>query len=268
MPELPEIETIRRSLLQNIGAAIKGIEIRRPDIIRAQEYPADQLIGQQIRELRRRGKYLILDLNPGYALVVHLGMSGRFYMLGEDVVPSAPHIHMVFHLDNQHQLIYMDARRFGGIWFLSDTECIFRRMGVEPLSSGFTNRCLQEICQDRKVAIKTLLLNQNQIAGIGNIYADEALFAAHIRPERPAGSLCAAEIKRLRLAIVTILQASIDHRGTTFRDFRDGYNKAGEFQQWLQVYGKTDCPCNICGSKLKKKVIGGRSSHYCEHCQK
>lgn len=268
MPELPEVETIRCSLLENIGAVIKDIEFRRTDIIKLQDYKPALLLGQHIRDIRRRGKYLILDLEPGYTLVVHLGMSGRFYMQDEDAQISAPHVHMIIYLDNGYKLIYMDARRFGGVRFMTDPEKIFCHMGPEPLSEEFTDSYLREVCRNRKAAIKTLLLNQNLIAGIGNIYADEALFAARIRPGRPAGSLRPAEIKRLRQAVVKVLQASIAQRGTTFRDFRDGYNKSGEFQQLLQVYGKTDCCCNICGQTLKKDIIGGRSTHYCEHCQK
>jgi formamidopyrimidine-DNA glycosylase len=268
MPELPEVETIRRSLLANVGAVIRDIEFCRTDIIKAQDYDPAGVIGQQIREIRRRGKYLIMELEPGHTLVVHLGMTGRFYMQETDTESSAPHVHMIIYLDNGYKLIYLDPRRFGGVKFLNDPECIFCRMGREPLSPEFTDRYLQEICRDRKVAIKTLLLNQQCIAGIGNIYADEALFDARIRPHRPAGSLRPAEIKRLRKAIVKVLLASINQRGTTFRDFRDGYNKSGEFQELLQVYGRTGCPCKVCGRILTKDVIGGRSSHYCEHCQK
>ncbi len=267
MPELPEVETIRRSLLKNVGAMIKDIAFFRTDIIKRQDFEPAEVIGQPINDIRRRGKYLILDLEPGYTLVVHLGMTGRFYMQDEDAEIKEPHIHMIIYLDNGYKLIYLDPRRFGGIRFLSDPQCIFCSMGVEPFSPEFTDRYLREICRGRKVAIKTLLLNQHCIAGIGNIYADEALFDARIRPDRPAGSLRPAEIKRLRRSIVKVMQASIDQRGTTFRDFRDGYNKSGEFQELLQVYGKTGCPCNICGKILKKEKIGGRSSHFCEHCQ-
>ena len=268
MPELPEVETIRRSLLGNIGAVIQDIELRRTDIIKRQDYEPTGAIGQTISAIRRRGKYLIVDLEPGYTLVVHLGMSGRFYQENEEIEVSDLHVHMVIHLNNGRKLIYMDPRRFGGVRFLCDPECIFCRMGVEPFSPAFTAQYLREICRDRKVAIKTLLLNQQCIAGIGNIYADEALFAARIRPDRPAGSLRLAEIKRLRSSIVQVMQASIDQGGTTFRDFRNGYNKSGEFQKMLQVYGKTDGACNTCGKAIKKVVIGGRSAHFCEHCQK
>lgn len=268
MPELPEIETIRRSLLDQVGAAFESIEFKRTDIIKIQDFEPAQLIGQRISDIRRRGKYFILEMEPSYAMVVHLGMSGRFYMLDQDAEIEGPHVHMIIYLDNGCKLVYMDPRRFGGVRFMTDPERQFCHMGVEPLGDGFTNHCLQMICKDRKANIKAVLLNQNLIAGIGNIYADEALFAARIRPDRPAGSLTMTEIKRLRKAIVEVLQGSIAHRGTTFRDFRDGYNESGQFQQLLQVYGRTGCPCNVCGRILTKAVIGGRGTHYCQHCQK
>lgn len=268
MPELPEVETIRRSLLENIEAHITGVELRRTDIVRQQDYAPEAVCGQAIADVARRGKYLVMQLENALFIVVHLGMSGRFYMLDEKDPIEAPHVHMVIHLDNKRKLVYQDARRFGGVWFAREPGRIFQHMGVEPLGPEFTAAYLKKIINNRKVAIKTLLLNQNLISGIGNIYADEALFAARIRPDREAGSLTEREVKRLQLAIIDVLKNSIEQRGTTFRDFRDGYNQAGQFQNHLQVYGKNDCPCSCCGRMLKKERIGGRSSHYCEHCQK
>ena len=267
MPELPEVETIRRSLLGNIGAHVLKIEMIRADIIRKQDYLPDALHGQSLTEIKRRGKYLILMMEKDLSLVVHLGMSGRFYMQGEDVPILAPHVHMIIYLDNKQKVLYQDPRRFGGIWFSQDPESLFTHMGQEPLEKGFTSSYLSDICCNRKAAIKTLLLNQNLIAGIGNIYADEALFAAQIRPNRAAGSLSEREIKRLHRAINKVLQSSIENCGTTFRDFRDGYNQSGQFQSYLNVYGKTDTPCKTCGFIIKNDRIGGRSSHYCEKCQ-
>ncbi|MDD4801557.1 MAG: bifunctional DNA-formamidopyrimidine glycosylase/DNA-(apurinic or apyrimidinic site) lyase [Syntrophomonas sp.] len=268
MPELPEIETIKNSLAINIGALITRIEVNRSDIIRRQDFPPEELYGQRITDISRRGKYLALSLGTDHHLVVHLGMSGRFYMQPESEAISAPHVHFIIHLDNSFKLLYQDPRRFGGIWLCHDTKKIFALMGVEPLSSQFNSGYLTKISQNRKVAIKTLLLNQQLISGIGNIYADESLFAAGIRGDRPAGSLTAAEIKRLHRAIVKVLKKSIEARGTTFRDFRDGFNQSGNFQKSLQVYGKDKQCCCVCGTVIKKEQIGGRSSHFCEHCQK
>jgi formamidopyrimidine-DNA glycosylase len=195
-------------------------------------------------------------------------MSGRFYMQAESEELLAPHVHFIIYLDNGMKLAYQDARRFGGIWLCSEIESIFALMGVEPLSPQFTASYLGKIAKNRKLAIKTLLLNQNLISGIGNIYADEALFDAGIRGHRPAASLTIAEINRLRQSIVQVLNQSIKERGTTFRDFRDGYNKSGNFQNSLRVYGKTNETCTICGGIIQKEKIGGRSSHFCQHCQK
>ena len=268
MPELPEIETIRTSLEINIGARITRIEVNRADVIKREDFPAQDLCGQIIKDIKRRGKYLVLELGNGLKLVVHLGMSGRFYMLPEAEEVQAAHVHFILHLDNGTKLLYQDARRFGGIRFCNETVSLFAHMGVEPLERKFTAGYLTKICKNRQVAIKTLLLNQNLIAGIGNIYADESLFMAGIRGNRPAGSLTSVEIKRLHRAIINVLKKSIQERGTTFRDFRDGYNRSGNFQNSLQVYGKTNQPCPICGGLIKKEIIGGRSSHYCECCQK
>ena len=268
MPELPEIETIRTSLAINIGARITSIEVNRVDIIKREDFPVQELCGQDIVEIKRRGKYLMLELGNGSNLVVHLGMSGRFYMLPEEEEVRAPHVHFIVHLDNGTKLLYQDARRFGGIRICHETVSLFAHMGAEPLERKFTAGYLTKICKNRQVAIKTLLLNQNLISGIGNIYADESLFMAGIRGKRPAGSLTTAEIKRLHRAIINVLRKSIQERGTTFRDFRDGYNRSGNFQNSLQVYGKTNQPCTICGGVIKKEIIGGRSSHYCECCQK
>lgn len=268
MPELPEIETIRTTLATNTGARITGVEIKRADIVKREDFPPQELCGQTITAINRRGKYLILTLGNGAFLVVHLGMSGRFFMQPTEAETEAPHVHLIIYLDNGTKLVYQDARRFGGIRLCRETQSLFCRMGAEPLSRQFSTAYLAGICKDRRVAVKTLLLNQNLIAGIGNIYADEALFMAGIRGSRPAGSLTAPEIERLHRAVIKVLKKSIRERGTTFRDFRDGFNRSGNFQNSLQVYGRTDQPCPVCGGVIKKEIIGGRSSHYCDHCQK
>lgn len=268
MPELPEVETIRSSLQINTGSRIASIDIFKPEVVRRQDYPAEEVYGEPIDEVRRRGKFLVLVLSHKLYLVIHLGMSGRLYMADEEELLTEPHIHVVVHLDNQRKIVYQDPRRFGGVWFIKDIERFFDHMGKEPLSREFTAAYLSGVVKNRRIAIKTLLLNQNLIAGIGNIYADEALFAAGIRPDRPAGSLTASEIKRLLRAVKKVLRTSIEQRGTTFRDYRDGFNQKGNFQNLLQVYGKTNQPCPKCGELLQMARIGGRSSHYCGKCQR
>lgn len=268
MPELPEVETIRLSLQMNIGSRIAGIDIFKPEVIRRQDYNLEEIYGEPVIEIKRRGKFLALVLNNELYLVIHLGMSGRLYMADEEEQLTQPHIHVVIHMDNKRKIVFQDPRRFGGVWFIKDIAQFFEHMGKEPLSRQFTEEYLAEVIKNRRIAIKTLLLNQNLIAGIGNIYADEALFAAGIRPDRPAGSLTAAEIKRLLRAVKKVLRTSIEQRGTTFRDYRDGYNQKGNFQNHLQVYGKTNQPCPKCGELLLMTRIGGRSSHFCNKCQR
>ena len=268
MPELPEVETIRRSLLDNENAVLDKIEILHPGVVRRQDFQPGSLHGKTIAKIDRRGKFLIFSFaqSSGY-LIVHMGMSGRFYMVNHDQPLTEKHIHAVLYLDNGRRLVYQDPRRFGGLWFVTDIEEFFCRMGCEPLEDEFNPELLAILVKDRKVAIKTLLLNQNLIAGIGNIYADEALFAAGILPYRPAGSLTREEIERLSQAIKKVLAESIEQRGTTFRDYRDGLNQSGSFQDYLKVYGRCHEPCPVCGQPIVRERIGGRSSHYCQHCQ-
>ncbi|MDD3894400.1 MAG: bifunctional DNA-formamidopyrimidine glycosylase/DNA-(apurinic or apyrimidinic site) lyase [Syntrophomonadaceae bacterium] len=268
MPELPEIETVKNSLVANQGAKIEAIELRRIDIVRRQDFPIEQLNYKNIKDFTRRGKYLILVLGHSYNLIVHLGMSGRFYQLNAEEEITAKHVHAVFSLDNGKKLVYEDPRGFGGIYLVKNRKQFFARMGVEPLSEQFTPEYLNKITRNRKIAIKSLLLCQDQVCGIGNIYADEALYAAGIRPDRPAGSLTAGENKKLCRAIKQVLQQSIDLHGTTFRDYRDGFNQRGNFQDFLKVYGKEKEKCPHCGQFITKATIGGRGSHFCEKCQK
>jgi len=265
MPELPEVETIKSSLAVNIGARIAGVELRRDDIVRRGDYPVDKLPGRKIENITRRGKFIILVLDEGYYLIAHLGMSGRLYMMETKSEIVERHVHFVLYLDNDRKIVYQDARRFGGIWFCLDIDSFFNRMGPEPLSRNFSVSYLAGITANRKIAIKSLLLNQQLVCGIGNIYADEALFLAGIRPDRPAASLDSREIADLHRAVRKVLKQSIAERGTTFRDYRDGYNQSGSFQNSLKVYGKTNQPCVKCGNILVLQRIGGRSSHFCQH---
>ncbi|HWP97721.1 MAG TPA: bifunctional DNA-formamidopyrimidine glycosylase/DNA-(apurinic or apyrimidinic site) lyase [Syntrophomonadaceae bacterium] len=268
MPELPEVETIKTSLQSNVGASIQKVELRREDIVRKSDFDIDELSGQIISSLERRAKFLDFTLSSGRHLVVHLGMSGRLYQVEACQPEEGLHMHLVLHLDNDRRLIYQDARRFGGVWLLDEPSGIFSGLGAEPLTAAFTPAYLEKQIKGRKIAIKSLLLDQKRISGIGNIYADEALFAAGIQPQRPAGSLHKTEIKALVRAIKKVLKQGITARGTTLRDFRDGYNQAGGFQDYLQVYGRAGEPCPGCGRPLEQKRIGGRSSHFCSCCQK
>lgn len=267
MPELPEVETIVRALQVNVGARIENIEIRREDILRLQEYKLEELYGQTIKNICRRGKFLIFELGYNLNLIFHLGMSGRFYMLTAVQEPVEKHIHVIIHLDNNINLIYQDTRRFGGVWLIRDGQHFFRHMGVEPLSSDFTAAYLEDILKQRKAPIKNLLLNQHLISGIGNIYADESLFAAGIHPNRSGGSLSRQEIKKLHRSIRKVLRQGIELRGTTFRDYRDAFNENGDFQDYLKVYGRHNQPCLQCGTPIQRIRLAGRSTHFCVNCQ-
>lgn len=268
MPELPEIETIKNHLVINIGASIKQIDIIREDMIKKQEYNSKEICNLKIFKIKRRGKYLQIDIEKNYHLLIHLGMSGRFFMLEEEDEIKMPHVHFILHLDNQKKLVLQDTRRFGGIFLVKEPKAFYEKMGVEPLSNNFTIKYLENALSGRKIAIKSLLLQQGVIAGIGNIYADEALFMAAIHPERVAGSLKKKETSDLHGAIRQVLKLSIEKRGTTFRDYRDANNEAGGFQNYLKVYQKTGEPCPKCQEIIMVKRLAGRSSHYCPHCQK
>jgi formamidopyrimidine-DNA glycosylase len=268
MPELPEVETIVRALQANVGASINSIEIRREDILRLQEFSALQLHGQTIKNIHRRGKFLIIELGRDRNLIFHLGMSGRFYMLAAGEEPAEKHVHVIVHLNNGINLVYQDPRRFGGVWLVKERERFFRHMGREPLSSDFTVAYLEDILKQRRAPVKNLLLNQNLISGIGNIYADESLFAAGIRPDRPAASLSQQETKKLHRSIRKVLRQGIELRGTTLRDYRDAFNESGGFQNYLKVYGRHNQPCPQCGKLIQRIRIGGRSTHFCSNCQR
>ncbi len=268
MPELPEVETIIRSLQTNVGANINNIEIRREDILRLEEFPASELQDKTIKSISRRGKFMIFEMGRNLYLIFHLGMSGRFYMLTADEEASEKHVHVILHLNNGINLVYQDPRRFGGVWLVKEREHFFRHMGREPLSPNFTGAYLEDILKQRKAPVKNLLLDQHLISGIGNIYADESLFAAGIRPDRPAVSLSRQEIKKLHRSIRRVLHQGIELRGTTFRDYRDAFNESGGFQDYLKVYGRHNQPCPRCGKPIQRIRIGGRSSHFCTNCQR
>jgi formamidopyrimidine-DNA glycosylase len=269
MPELPEVETIKRSLAVNQGASVLRVEVIRGDMIKKRDFEPQAVYGTPIQKVGRRGKYLILSMGGGHHhIVIHLGMSGRFYMLEQEVEIPEKHVHLVFYLNNGKKLIFQDPRRFGGIWLLNNLETVTARLGKEPLQRDFNAAYLLSIIKGRRTAIKNLILDQSLIAGIGNIYADEALFLARIRPDRAAASLNPEESLRLSRAIKRVLKQGIEKRGTTFRDYRDGNNARGGFQEDLQAYGREGKPCLICGSLMVRERIGGRSSHYCQSCQK
>ena len=280
MPELPEIETIKNDLAPKvIGKAITKVTFPPDPKIRIlRRFPSAQdfireLQGTKIKFLRRRAKYLIFDLLPRKSLVMHLGMSGQLRLEKSDA-PYQPYIRAIFHFNDNTELRFIDPRKFGEIFLalppLKSHPLTLDRLGPEPLGEEFTIAFLTHILQKSRRAIKTLLLDQKNIAGIGNIYSDEILFRAKIHPTRLAYTLNDNEVKLLHRSIQKILKDAIANRGTTAADkrYRDGWGKAGKFQEKLKVYQRRGSPCFSCGTMVKSIRIGGRSASFCPHCQK
>ena len=269
MPELPEVETIRRQL----APALEGRRLATVEVLDARwSEPAppaeveDALRGRRIERLSRRGKYLVFELEDEVFLVMHLRMTGNLLLDGE-----APYVRVRFGLDSGDELLFSDARRFGtGVVLLGADalEDYFRaRLGVEPLSAEFTAEALRALAKDRRAPVKAFLLNQERIAGVGNIYADEALFRARIHPLRPVGTLKRPQIESLRDAVVEVLEAGIDSRGATIDDFRNADGASGAFQDRFLVYGREGEPCARCGRPIRKLRAAGRGTYVCESCQ-
>jgi formamidopyrimidine-DNA glycosylase len=274
LPELPEVETIKRTLeLKLAGRTIREVTVLFPGVIGSPspEQFADGLRNVRVRRLGRRGKFLLVELDAGQTLVIHFRMTGRLiYHPGK--APPAEHTHVVFDLDGDSQLHFMDTRKFGRLWLLPNSALTqhssLGKLGREPLEEGFTREFLRLELPRRRTRIKPLLLDQTFIAGLGNIYADEALHLAGLHPEKPAQDLSFAEISRLHRAIQRVLQDGIEHHGTTLRDYLDGAGTAGRHQDYLRVHRRTGLPCPVCGTRISRKKVGGRSTHYCPCCQK
>lgn len=274
MPELPEVETIRRTLVSKVeGRVIKTVRLHLPRLIKWPSPEAFQAVirGKQINRLTRRGKYLLFHLDDGNILIVHLRMTGRLYYVAADI-PLDKFVRIVFELDNGDHLIYADTRTLGTL-YLMPAEELWRiaglaSLGPEPLTPEFTNDYLRGILRKRSGKVKAVLLNQQLIGGLGNIYVDECLALAGVHPERPADSLDDNEISKLHQAINRVIEDGIAHGGTSFRDYRDGAGQKGSHQHHLHVYGRKAEPCRVCGTAIQRIEVGGRGTHYCPCCQK
>lgn len=270
MPELPEVETIVRDLAHLLpGAKIKDVEVVRPDLIDGDspEAFAGAIRGRKIRSVTRRAKNIVVDLG-GERLLVNLGMTGRLLVArAGDEEPT--HLGVRIGLDRGRELRYHDVRRFGRLWTV--TEDAWRvwddGLGVEPLSDDFSAEWLVGAAGRSKVAIKVWLMDQARVVGVGNIYASEALFRAGIDPRRPANALDADELARVRDGVRTVLREAIEHRGTTFLDYRDARGEEGAFATRLKVYDREGQPCPGCGGTIERIVQGGRSTFFCPSCQ-
>lgn len=274
MPEMPEVETIRRTLADKVtGRKIIRVDIGLPRLVKWPTAPEFQAIltDRTITKLVRRGKYLLFYLDKNFVLIVHLRMTGRLYYVAPDSEYDK-FTHIVFNLDNGDVLLYADTRTLGTLYLMPENE-LWRitglaTMGPEPLSAEFTLEYFTVMLGKRQAKIKSVLLNQKLIGGLGNIYVDEALAIACIDPERIASSLTTKEVKYLYQAVNQVIADGIAHGGTTFRDYRDGVGQSGSHQQYLQVYGRTNQPCRRCGAIIVRKEVAGRGTHYCPNCQK
>ena len=270
MPELPEVEVTRRGLAPHLaGRVITGVKVREPRLRWPVPQAVRRLAGQAIRSIKRRGKYLLVDCGSGH-LILHLGMSGSLRVIPA-TTPPAKHDHVDLVLDNGQCLRLRDPRRFGALlWTRGDPmqHALLRHLGPEPLGHDFhADHLWAATTRRRRVAMRDLLLNSRIVSGIGNIYANEALFLAGVRPTRPAGRLTRTECERLVKSIRRILERAIRAGGTTLRDFSNADGLPGYFQQTLQVYGRTGELCRRCGNSIKTARLGNRSAFYCQKCQ-
>jgi formamidopyrimidine-DNA glycosylase len=273
LPELPEVETIRRQL----APALEGRRIRAVEVLDARwcepappEAIEDALRGRKIETAARRGKYLILSLEDDVHLVMHLRMTGNLLLTDEAEDP--PHTRASFDLDDGRRLLFVDVRRFGTGDVLLGGDALddyfASRLGVEPLSADFTAEALKALAKGRKQPVKAFLLNQERIAGVGNIYADEALFRAKIHPLRPVGSLRKAQVEALREGVVEALQLGIDSKGASIDDYRHVDGARGSFQDRFLVYSRAGEPCVRGNGTIVKLRAAGRGTYICPNCQR
>ena len=270
MPELPEVETVRTGLSPHIeDAVVQDVIVRQPQL----RYLIDtaqlkrEMLGQKIHRLRRRAKYLLLDFAEG-TLLIHLGMTGVLRVLPADT-PMQKHDHVDLILTNGKIIRFKDTRRFGAMLWLGDasTHPLLTRLGEEPLTPEFNPDTLARKLKRTQRAIKLALMDQSVVVGVGNIYANEALFEAKIHPLKPAHTLRLAEVTLLVTAVKRILAEAISRGGTTLKDFLSIEGQPGYFSQTLKIYGRKDQPCIQCHTPITKTIIGQRASYFCSQCQ-
>lgn len=272
MPELPEVETVRKGLENLVkGKQIKEVMVYWGKIIESPEVEEFKinLIGETIEDIDRRGKYLIFKLSS-FDMISHLRMEGKFeYHDNED--PLVKHTHVIFKFTDNTELRYLDVRKFGRFVLLpkgtaSDYKGL-KKLGPEPVKEEFSLIDFEKELKRRKKAIKPLLLDQTLVTGLGNIYVDEALFRSEIHPEQEAYTLKKDEVKRLHQQIIDVLAEAVEAGGTTIRTYQNALGDAGTFQVALMVYGQTGESCPRCGAEILKKKVAQRGTHYCPHCQ-
>ncbi len=275
MPELPEVETVRKGLERLVvGKTIDTVTVLWPRIIELPEVPLFQafLSGQEIIGVQRRGKFLILKLTD-FDLVSHLRMEGKYeYFPSAQTAIQDKHTHVIFQMQDGSQLQYRDVRKFGRMALVPKNQSSeykgIKQLGPEPLSHDFDKIAFQEALKKKTMAIKPLLLNQKIVVGLGNIYVDEALWLASIHPERLASSLTERETSLLYESIIAVLGQAVEAGGTTIRTYANALGEAGTFQVSLQVYGQTGQPCTRCQTPIQKIKVAQRGTHFCPTCQK
>ncbi|WP_299859972.1 bifunctional DNA-formamidopyrimidine glycosylase/DNA-(apurinic or apyrimidinic site) lyase [uncultured Roseobacter sp.] len=283
MPELPEVETVRRGLTPAMrGVRIEKAEVNRPDL--RWPFPegmADRLTGQRVEQLRRRSKYILADLSSGETLLIHLGMSGRMLVSGDplgqfvhDHPAPEKHDHVVLHMANGARITFNDPRRFGAMDLMptqgAEHHKLLSVLGPEPLGNDFHEAHLIEAFKGKMSPVKSALLDQRIVAGLGNIYVCEALYRAKIRPTRKAGRISAPRVAALVPIIRAVLSEAIEAGGSSLRDFRQADGELGYFQHSFDVYGREGAPCRTpdCPGVIGRIVQSGRSSFFCAQCQR
>jgi formamidopyrimidine-DNA glycosylase len=273
MPELPEVESVRRQLEPVlVGRRFERVAIDDPRLVRPYE-PAEvaaELEGERVAALERRGKYLVVRFESGRVLLIHLRMTGSLLHAANGSLPDDPHRRAVVRLDDGSDVAYRDVRRFG-TWLLlepGDAEpYLDARVGDEPLDALFTAARLGEGLAGRRTSLKAALLDQRTLAGMGNIYVDEALWRARLNPLRPAAGLDGAELRRLHRGIRAALEHGLARQGSTLRDYRLPDGSGGSMQDEFRVYGRRDEPCDRCGTPIARTQVAGRTTWYCPTCQ-
>ncbi len=274
MPELPEVETYVRELAPQLaGSRVAAAQVFWPRTIAAPDADtfAACVAGLRFTSFGRRGKFMLLGMSDDYTLIVHLRMTGKLLMLPGNATPGA-HTHVLLVLDNGRSLHYMDPRKFGRIWLTRRPETVLAKLGPEPLSDDFTPVSLAHALARRRAAVKALLLDQAVVAGVGNIYADEALHRAGIHPAQPGGDLDATACQELHAAIVAVLTEGIARQGSSLggsglQNYLRPGGAPGGFQEEHQVFRRTGLPCPRCATPIARMVIAQRSTHFCPSCQ-
>ncbi|NLO89511.1 MAG: DNA-formamidopyrimidine glycosylase [Clostridia bacterium] len=276
MPELPEVETIKRTLEPKIlGRRIEDVEVFYRGIIKCPSVNEfiEQVKGATILKLRRRGKYLLIGLDNSSSMIISFRMTGQLlYVDKNDIYPYDKHTHVVFKLDNRAELRFREPRKFGQITLVKTSEIENTReiskLGCEPFSPEVNEDTFFNFFKSRRGKVKQLLMDQSFICGIGNIYSDEILFYAGIHPERTSNTLTIEEVRAVYNGMVKVLNEAIEQRGTSIKDYVDGKGNKGNYQNLLKVYGRKGEKCCRCGSEIICTKVGGRTAHFCPHCQK